>query len=379
MLSSSIIFLGGSQSFVGVLATVIVMCVLAGENNFIYKILSLIKAQMADNLKNVSSDINFDKLNNNSDFKLLKILMSDKARLTEQQKNEGGNLLNRANLWKSTFQIENAKPQLQGEDREISLAPLYTFLFVLVVFLYDELLRCSMIPFNDFLVSSLSFFTLLSTTYWVGKWITYVVDLFRNNGNRTYNLVSEGHFSRMMQFLHIGIFCNDWFRMLLELMWFLFTATILYVIHLDGILLTISLTMVGVLLPLIFEGFYHLNPAGDQEPGLDKGYKSTLDHFGRFFFLSLILTTIYMLMNRFIPVFDRMLIPYNGLQWLKIATVGFVILNGLVAPSVLPFHSYRHLSKSVIKKPEKMQNKVDKEIDVFLRDVKKFTSKYHVD
>lgn len=176
MIQNSAIFLGKSQTFVGVLATVIVMCVLAGENNFIYKILYLIKAQMADNLKNVSSEINFIKLNNNSDFKLLKVLMSGKGNLSESQKAEGGKILNNISLWKSDFQVENAKPQMYGEDREISLAPLYTFLFVLVLFLYDELLRSSLIPFNDFLVSSLSFFTLFSSVYWAGKWMTYVID-----------------------------------------------------------------------------------------------------------------------------------------------------------------------------------------------------------
>lgn len=379
MIHNSIIFLGGSQTFVGVLTTVIVMCVLAGDNNFIYKILSLIKTQMADNLKNVSSDINYNKLNDNSDFKLLKVLMDDKGNLSEEQKAEGGKILNRINLWKSDFQIENAKPQLYGEDREISLAPLYTFLFVLVVFLFDELLRSSMVPCNDFLVSSLSFFTLFSSVYWFGKWITYVIDLFRNNGNRTYNLLSNGRFSRIMQIVHLTPFRNDWIRMGYELMWFVIIAIVLMIIHVHGLLLAILLTILGVVLPFSIEGFYHLHPAGKKESDSDKGYRSTLNHFGRFLFMSLLVATVYYLMSRFIPAFNDLLIPYDGLQWLKIFSVGFVIINGLVAPSVLPFHSYRLLSRQVIKKPKKMQERVDKEIEKLLSEVKLFTSKYHID
>lgn len=379
MIQNSIIFLGGSQTFVGVLATVIVMCVLAGENNFIYKILSLIKAQMADNLKNVSSDINYDKLNNNSDFKLLKLLMSNKSKLNDDQKSEGGRILNRINLWKSTFQVENAKPQLQGVDREISLAPLYTFLFVLVVFLYDELLRSSMIPYNDFMVSSLTFFTLFSYVYWLGKWMTYVIDLFRNNGNRTYNLLSDGQFSRIMQIVHFTPFKNDWFRMGYEIAWFLLMASMLTILHVSGGLLALLLTLFGVVFPFVLEGFYHLHPAGEKESDLDKGYKSTLNHFGRFLLMSLLVATVYYLMSIYISVFKGMLIPYEGLQWLKIFAVGFVIMNGLVAPSVIPFHSYRHLSKQVMKKPQKMQERVDKEIDVLLKDVEIFTSKLQVE
>ena len=323
----SIIFLGGSQTFVGVLATVIVMCVLAGENNFIYKILSLIKEQMADNLKNVSSEIDFSKLNNDSDFKLLKVLINDKTRLTEAQKTEGGALLKRATLWKANFQIESAKPQLHGVDREISLAPLYTFLFVLVVFLYDELLRSSMIPFNDFLVSSLAFFTLFSSVYWFSKWTTYVIDIFRNNGNRTYNLLSDGHFSRIMQIVHFTPFRNDWIRMGYEVLWFLTIAVMLAFSHITGVLLWVLLTFCGVVFPFIVEGFYHLHPAGEKESVLDKGYRSTLNHFGRFLFMSVLVTIVYRFMSSYIPSFRDMLIPYDGLQWLKIYTVGFVIIN----------------------------------------------------
>lgn len=374
----SVIFLGGSQTFVGVLTTVIVMCVLAGDNNFIFKILSLIKTQMADNLKNVSSDINYNKLYDNSDFKLLKVLMDDKGNLSEDQKAEGGKILNQINLWKSDFQIENVKPQLYGEDREISLAPLYSFLFVLVVFLYDEMLRSSAIQFNDFLVSSLSFFTLFSSVYWLGKWMTYVIDLFRNNGNRTYNLLSNGSFSKIMQIVHFTPFKNDWIRMGSEFVWFFFIAILVLIMHIHGLLLAVLLTLLGVVLPFIIEGFYHLHPIGKKESDSDKGYRSTLNHFGRLLFLSLLVTSVYFLMSSSIPTFNDLLIPYDGLQWLKIFSVGFVIINGLVAPSVLPFHSYRLLSRQVIKKPQKMQERVDKEIEKLLKEVKLFTSKYHV-
>lgn len=379
MIQNGIIFLGGSQTFVGVLATVIVMCVLAGENNFIYKILSLIKAQMADNLKNVSSDIYFSKLDNSSDFKLLKVLIGDENRLDEKQKTEGGILLNRIKLWKSTFQIENVKPHLQGEDREISLAPLYTFLFVLVVFLYDEMLRSSMIPFNDYLVSSLAFFTLFSSLYWACKWFTYVIDLFRNNGNRTYNLLSDGKFSRIMQIVHYSTFGNDWIRIGYEFLFFVMFLCMLAIMNVSGLLLAVSLTLFGVVIPFVFEGFYHLHPAGEKESDLDKGYRSTLNHFGRLLFMSLIVAAIYMALGGYVPAFNSLLIPYHGLQLLKIFSVGFVIVNGLVAPSVLPFHSYRHLSRAVVKKPQKMQERVNKEIDKLLIEVKLFTSKCQVD
>jgi hypothetical protein len=158
-----------------------------------------------------------------------------------------------------------------------------------------------------------------------------------------------------------------------------FIATLLAISHVNGTVLTVVLTVCGVVFPFVIEGFYHLHPAGKKESDLDKGYRSTLDHFGRFLFMSILVALIYFIMSSYMPAFKGMFIPYNGLHWLKIFTVGFVILNGLVAPSVLPFHSYRLLSRQVMKKPQKMQERVDKEIDSLLRDVKTFTSRCQVD
>lgn len=77
MLSDSLIFLGDSQTFVGVLATIIVMCVIVGESNFIYKILNLIKKQMSDNMADISAEVSYSKLHDDSDYKLLKVLISE--------------------------------------------------------------------------------------------------------------------------------------------------------------------------------------------------------------------------------------------------------------------------------------------------------------
>lgn len=153
----------------------------------------------------------------------------------------------------------------------------------------------------------------------------------------------------------------------------------LAIMHVSGLLLAVSLTLFGVVVPFVFEGFYHLHPTGEKESVLDKGYRSTLNHFGRLLFISLIVAAIYMVLGRYVPAYNSLLIPYDGLQWLKIFSVGFVIVNGLVAPSVLPFHSYRHLSRAVVKKPQKMQERVNKEIDNLLVEVKLFTSKCQVD
>lgn len=277
-MSESIAFLGESQTFVGVLATVIVMCVIVGDSNFIHKILDLIKRQMADNLKNVSAEVSFAKLHDDSDYKLLKVLISDKKMPPEHQ-SVGGQLLSDISLWKSTVQVESAKPEMQGVDRELTQAALYSFLFVLVVFLFDELFRTTLISYNDFMVSVLSLFTLFSSIYWSCKWGTYVLDLIRNNGKRTYNLVTDSRLTKLMLSLHQTFLKNDWWRMLIEILYFSSVVSGMTIANIDGCLLTYAIIIVGVLPPFIAEGLFHLYTIEKIESDLDDGYKTILNHF----------------------------------------------------------------------------------------------------
>lgn len=378
MLTSSIVFLGGSQTFLGVLATIIVMCVLKGDSNFIFKILTLIKEQMAENLKNVSADVNFDRLHNDSDYKLLRVLLGNKKQLTPQQIEEGVTLLNDVNIWKSSFQIESAKPDLQGIDHELTLAPLYTFLFVLVVFFFDEFLRSDVVPFNDFLVSVLTFFTLLSSVYWLGQWVTYCFDIFHNDGKRTYTLLSDSRYSFFMQQLHNSLLRKSLVRHLLESLWFLIVLLVLWIAGIQGPSANYMLTAIGVVTPIAFEGLFHLYPVEIPEIKKDQGYRTTLNHFGRFFLFSLILSVVYAFLSH-ISVLDGLLLPYDNLRCLKVFTIGFVILNGLFIPSFIPYQTYRYLSDAVLNKPNRIQKKVNKDIDLRLKKIRQFTIKYKID
>lgn len=378
MMLESIAFLGESQTFIGVLATVIVMCVIVGESNFIHKILDLIKRQMADNLKNVSAEVSFAKLHDDSDYKLLKVLISDKKMPPEYQ-SLGGQLLSDISLWKSTAQVESAKSEMQGEDRELTQAALYSFLFVLVLFLFDELFRTTLIPYNDFMVSVLSLFTLFSSIYWVCKWGTYVLDLIRNNGKRTYNLVTESRLTKLMLSLHQTSLKNDWWRMLLEILYSSSVVAAMTIANIDGPLLTYAIIIVGVLPPFIAEGLFHLYPIEKIESDLDDGYKTILNHFGRMLFMSIAVSALFVVFDNTFLSTRGMMLSYDNLRTLKIFSVGFIIFNGLVIPSVLPFHTYRYLSRSVLKKPNRLQKRVDREITAYLKKVKGVTCNFSVE
>lgn len=268
---------------------------------------------------------------------------------------------------------------MEGVDRELTLAALYSFLFVLVLFLVDELFRTSLFTYNNLLVSMLTLFTLFSSIYWLSKWTAYVLDLLRNNGKRTYSLVTDSKLSKYMQFLHLSFLKNDWWRMAIEIAYFLLIVMLSWFLNFDGGLLIYELVILGILPPYIFEGLYHLYSSEQSEPDSDEGYKTTLNHFGRLLFMSILVSLVFFALDYTLFKDRNMLLPYDSLRYLKMFSVGFVIFNGLIIPSVLPFHTYRYLSKSVLKQPSKLQKKVDKEIEVFLCEVRNITHNCTVD
>lgn len=95
--------------------------------------------------------------------------------------------------------------------------------------------------------------------------------------------------------------------------------------------------------------------------------------------MSIAVSALFVVFNETFLSTRGMELPYDNLRTLKIFSVGFVIFNGLVIPSVLPFHTYRYLSRSVLKKPNRLQKRVDREITEYLKKVKDVTCNFSVE
>ena len=68
------LFLGGSQTFIGILASLIVLCVILDKSNFIHSILDEIGKRIDEEIKSLDKAVGFDVINDmpaNSDYKLL--------------------------------------------------------------------------------------------------------------------------------------------------------------------------------------------------------------------------------------------------------------------------------------------------------------------
>lgn len=62
--------------------------------------------------------------------------------------------------------IENKKEQQKG--------PMFAFAFCIVVFIFDELLRCDEIKYNQELIAVLTLFTIYAIIYWFMKWFFFM-------------------------------------------------------------------------------------------------------------------------------------------------------------------------------------------------------------
>lgn len=177
----SISFLGSSQTFLGTLATIIILFIVidrGNENsNLIQYILKEVKLKVDKQLKglvrrayfNPTDDVHYDDIN----------MRLEKGIADKGLENEANKLLLDIKSSQDDFMLNNdAGTEYYDEEKsncivhakELSLAPLYTLTYCIIIFLYDELFRAHSVHFNDCLNYSLSIFTIFSLILWIWMW-----------------------------------------------------------------------------------------------------------------------------------------------------------------------------------------------------------------
>ena len=170
--------LGSSQTFLGTLATLAILCIFHNDNNFIYKILEAVRTDFQNEINKLRSHIRFENIMKTAEYKLLMFFINDsKSDLNKKQ--EGAKLLTEIASVRQQLQFKYGVPLETIGDRKFEeiknakeqvMAPLYTFGLCLLIFIFDELLRLPQIGCNDFLCSTLMVFISLSIFYWVWMW-----------------------------------------------------------------------------------------------------------------------------------------------------------------------------------------------------------------
>ncbi len=299
-------YLGSSQTFVGVIATIVVLCVLVGDGNFVYKILESIKVRLKEEIKNASVTPNFDAVAGLSSYKTVKMCAEGSSKSPQKVVDECLKSVSHIGIQRTFLQSDYIIPDLERPSSEQYLAPLYTFYFVLIMFVCDEFLRSDRIHCNDMIVTFLTCFTLFSVFYWMVKWCSFC--------------------SRHSSLKHDG------------------------------------------------------KSQSTERCGEEKyGYFELLKHLFYLLSASFFVALIVYLLAENVDFVKSILFAYEDCFYLKLATIGFCVFNGLLLPFVLPFVGYKYLCHLARNEARCVQERADELIKKIKEDLEKLASEVIVE
>lgn len=334
--SDSSSFLTTSQTFFGVITTIVVLCLFMDPSNFIYKILldfkSLIKRYSIKKIKIICVDIE-RKI---GILKPLVILYSNSVKEKDLSLyEEGVVLLDNLGLMnlKINGQINAFNQSINklfnfcSKAEEQIMAPLYTFLFCIVIFCYDEIYS---ITKGEIVTNAIFFFTILSYIFWIEIWRCY----FKRTSPDNILLIKKTIKHNNYNFLRIlG-------RFSINIFFFIFIAYIFYVL---GLFIIKNYILYCVFLLSIAVSFYmffylcHANIFLKRKNNYSKIF--IFSHFVCVLLLSLF-NTIILVMFSCVENGFIYLDFFTGTYCLKYLVISFALLNGLIIPFVAPLLRY---------------------------------------
>lgn len=226
-MENSIILLGNSQTFLGVVSTLIILCIAKNQNNFIYCILKKIRSEFIKHISYVKPEISFKDIKEENSYKAVSLFLKSKENQLEKTSIYDNCTQVQANMeceiflyqdkitdWESTYKqyAENVERKTEQEN-----APLFAFAFSIVVFMLDEYLRCSYVNYKYEALLFLSFFSILTLVFWTIKWIMFLFLPLRANSDKA-NKEEGNHLKNTIVqiILHytltaLAIVCYNWF------------------------------------------------------------------------------------------------------------------------------------------------------------------------
>ncbi len=351
-MSETINLLGGSQTFLGVIATLTILCILNNDGNFITKMLSLVFERIQKQIEILSQKRIKVAPSESTEMKLLVRFLSEENQ--DELHNEGAKVLRDINNNIDAKSIEYMG--LEGTNKpfwervstcsEHIMAPFYSFLYCLIVFIFDEVLRSS-IPGKDMILSSLAIFTFFSFVFWILIWAHF----FRSNSADYQHIQCP---ERLCAFFKScsGIVERQGYIIALLIRIFVCvlmvagTLTAIYWVslHESGakILLIFALLMPGLLIGIA----KYLAKEGK----LEYTHILIASHSVIALIVSTLLALLIHLSVDYFPQLEICLFEYSNLMWLKFAILFFALMNGIIFPFLFPYISYMVLYGDVKRK-----------------------------
>jgi hypothetical protein len=180
-------FLGSSNTFLSVLVTLIVLCILSNDSNFIHKILAEIKERINVQILRMKNESNFESITSTSQYKLLQYYIKGDNDIHSDLYQEAlildlviksqidayqGNV---ANKWMKPAQDTT---NLISHSKEQIFSPLLALMIALVAFVTDEIVAAteSLYMLNA-LATFMAVFLALSALLLLLLWLIFVHDV----------------------------------------------------------------------------------------------------------------------------------------------------------------------------------------------------------
>lgn len=374
------IFLGESQTFIGVLASLIVLCVLLDTGNFIHRILDEIKERIKeeiDKLDNATGFDSIDEVSYESDYKLLvrhiKELKSkeDSGSISYSEKEALSKAVNMELTLNMKFASLKAKASgsflqparnLLNEislSREQVLAPCYALLSCLIVFFCDEII-VEFSQMSDFIVSFLIFFCVFSFIFWFTVWTLFLKGIQFVNA-----LQSEEQ-------QHNGNLVLKYFNWKITLLVF----PIFYILCLLGSAFInivwihrLIAFVVGIIIPVLAMAF--IKSKNHKRFGVYT-YEFCFQHFLGLSIMALFFALITVLAC-YISISTRNIcFSYQNLFALKVFFQILIFFLGLVCPFIIPYYGLKKVLKLVKKESINHEGSMKSDLEAIRNDLKEF-------
>lgn len=382
--------LGYSQTFIGVLTSLVVLCIL-DSGNFIHGILEKIGERIKNEIASLDQILTIDKnvhfkeqLKGEATYKLfdrfikkpsewegegkdvdalrmeaLKLEMNLKATFSENKSTCSPNLIMPAHTVIEKIMQSNEK----------MIAPLYVLLYCLVAFLCDEIVYWNY-EYADFVVTFLSLFTMLSFAFWLILWCSFLCDVKlepelvvenENTNTRKEEAMKEWickHAKWKISF--IGIIA---FFILCTL-----CSSLINILFLKQICVFI----VGIFSVIMLIAYCRVKSHVSLGQYL---YVFSLKHFSCLFFLALLMAIIIKFSVSLNQDFSQILFVYKDFMTIKMAVIAFIIINGLLFPFILPCFSFYKIQRLVSKEIDKVKKEMDEALTDAKIELKEFCKK----
>ena len=354
-------FLDKSQTFLGVLLALVALMLYDHGGNLFFELLKKINNDLEEEIRALGCNGTLASIKENPKYQKI-----DKAAKQKGDKKIVKMACNCRTIislvdMRITKEFVNFQPQTYIDHckklmtwREIFMAPFYTFVFCILIFIVDETLRYS----NGIImitVGTLFWFILLSSILWFTIWFKYLKDAWRIQEDRE-NITSTDNYRRE----RVG-----WYMIIV------ITMIVLYIIgmwHSVSRHFTLSVTLCICAIEII-KGIFAVSILFKQNNHVRQlGYRFTMKHFVYVCVASFLISILLACFHKTDFVYPEFLFTINekvDVVGMRCAVFCFVIINGLFLPFVFPLIFLWRMKKLASKEAERIRksnNRAEKEI-----------------